>query len=97
MLFPEAYPSLRRHFPRPRLLRACLDIKYSPSPAVKRLFRERPETEQLFYPAWYFLTSIERLIQVDRQCMRRDCRRKRVYVCKACRTMEYCGGDCQIR
>lgn len=44
---------------------------------------------------WYILATLEARCQLDRHCMRRGCRKLREKRCKACRTMEYCGWECQ--
>lgn len=44
---------------------------------------------------WEFCDSLETLCQVDQQCMRRGCRKKRRARCKDCLKTEYCGPICQ--
>lgn len=92
---------IRRHFPRPRLLRAFLDMAFLPNDAVSRQSRQKewriPEWNLKASGAWIIVDLLESTSSIDRQCSRRGCRNRRVARCRACKSVKYCGIECQSR
>lgn len=103
---PSVLPLVRPHMPRPRLLRGSLDVVFAPND----IFRTRAPagsdslepSRALFLMAasrvstvWMAIGAIHEMSQINGQCMRRGCTRRRVSRCKACQTTEYCDIQCQ--
>lgn len=95
-LTPSALAIIRHHLPRPRLLRACLDMAFASSLTLRRRVRRQgANTVGFVRGAWMLLDLLCYQAQIHRECMRRGCRRKRTARCKACGTTEYCSEECQ--
>ncbi|EIM87201.1 uncharacterized protein STEHIDRAFT_146693 [Stereum hirsutum FP-91666 SS1] len=88
---PVLLPIVRADLPRPRLKHACLEKALGAS--VQPLIRV--EGPSLQTHAWYLVDQFENMCQVDRQCMRRGCKRTRRARCKDCKVTEYCSYQCQ--
>lgn len=95
---PSLLSPVRRDFPRPRLLRACLDIAFLHKDTVSR------ETDVIIPrnitsmdETWIIVDFLERMSSIDRQCSRRGCRNRHIGRCRACKDVGYCGHECQSR
>lgn len=95
---PSLLCIIRRHFPRPRLLRACLDMAFLHKDATSR----EPNVVILgsrltILRTWVIIDYLESVSSIDRQCSRRGCRNRRAGRCSACKNVKYCGIECQSR
>lgn len=96
--YPDAISTLRPYLPLPRLLRTSLDAVYAHN-------AHPPPTEitdvtklDLRALAWYSLARLQQMCTVRGECQARGCKRSgKLYRCKGCLTMLYCGSECQTR
>ncbi|EIM89409.1 uncharacterized protein STEHIDRAFT_109596 [Stereum hirsutum FP-91666 SS1] len=96
--YPDAISTLRPYLPLPRLLRTSLDAVYAHN-------AHPPPTEitdvtklDLRALAWYSLARLQQMCTVRGECQARGCMKSgKLYRCKGCFTMLYCGTECQIR
>lgn len=97
--YPDLIALLRSHLPRSRLLRACLNLAYAHGerpPPTK--ISKREIDRDLVVAAWYSLAKLQQLCVVRGQCQARGCTESgRMYRCKGCFNMLYCGAGCQAR
>lgn len=97
---PSLINILRLHLPRPRTLRACLDIAYITNRgqsfrSSSYLSLRRDERDKyLMEQPWAHILEIQFTCQMDKECMRRTCTKRAKARCKGCQT-RYCGNDCQ--
>ncbi|EIM89088.1 uncharacterized protein STEHIDRAFT_145826 [Stereum hirsutum FP-91666 SS1] len=100
----EAAPSvlhlLRPRFPQNLLLRTCLVLAFDPSPLLQEWALDN--TSNVFATCeirrgWISVNALNELARMDRQCARAGCKKRRRVRCKACRTAEYCGYECQVK
>lgn len=96
---PSLLPSFRRHFPRPLLVRACLNIPFTSNQVLYEwigMHAKDVDTTDIS-TAWVFADGLCWTSHVAGTCMRRGCGRKRSKRCVACGTVEYCGAECQAK
>ncbi|EIM84361.1 uncharacterized protein STEHIDRAFT_170075 [Stereum hirsutum FP-91666 SS1] len=87
---PKVLPSLRTHFPRPKMVREWLVLsRISPSGG------RNTSSQVSLNGRWHSIVHLEAICLVDGQCMRRGCRRRWRGQCKDCRSTRYCGRKCQ--
>lgn len=100
-MLPAVLPVVRRQFPRPRFMRTCLEMAFAPNAFLRRQAKEDEEDAAGWVPsirgAWMWLNAIDEMSRVEGQCMRRGCRARRHWRCKACQTVEYCSVACQVQ
>lgn len=95
---PSLLSITRPHFPRPRLLRTCLDMTFLHKDFLSReLHGHDPRYYKPLYWMWILVYHLEQLASIDRQCSRRGCRNRRVWRCRACKSVGYCGAECQSK
>lgn len=107
---PSLASRLKLQLPRPRSLRALFDASFSAPghPAPPKIITKTMVTphEERFeeeinsvafcgLKAWVLLERLQQACGVHRQCMRRGCSERWTSRCKACRTTQYCGRECQ--
>lgn len=97
-MLPSILPAFRRQLPRPRLLRACFEVAFVPNEHFRQWAKEDEDASAIvpsIRGAWMWLDAIDKLCRVDKQCMRRGCKKRRSGRCSACRTVDYCNVECQ--
>lgn len=96
---PSSLPLIRGHFPRPRLLRALLDIAFAPNDVLldHASSQSLPAEAKEIRESWMHVDTITSMGHIYGRCMRRGCSKKRSARCKACRLVDYCGSECQAR
>lgn len=94
---PSLLSSLRRHFPRPLLVRACLNLPFTSNKVLYEWTRAHSTSSGVsdILGVWIVADGLSWTSHIDGMCMRRGCGQKRRKRCAACGTVEYCGVVCQ--
>lgn len=88
-------PFILRQFPRPRLLRVLLDIRFGAKQDLDPGESGDPFFVSSLRSAWALVDGLGRMFGRDRYCSRRNCMNRAIRECKACRTVRYCDRACQ--
>lgn len=96
--YPNSISILRPRLPLPRLLRACLDAVYAHDANPPPSEITDANKMDLSALAWYSLARLQQMCTIRGECQARGCKTSgKLYRCKGCFTMLYCGTECQTR
>lgn len=105
VIYPSILEAVRHQLPRPRTFRYLLEAAFVKNPHVQkcppryRPFSDDPDKlyARILRGSIETLRELEKLCRVgcEDQCGRRGCTDKTKARCSQCKTMGYCGADCQ--
>lgn len=99
-MLPGVLPVVRRQLPRPRFMRACLDIAFAPNSFLRHWANNNQDAYgsiPTIRGAWMWLDVIDQRSRVVGHCMKRGCKKWRHGRCKSCHTVDYCSVECQAQ